>query len=123
MIEKIRHLPKANEAGPSTSSPRQAQPEEDRIKVEAPVTAGTENMPSGSENTIAIPATNFKRYLEATGIRYINMGQASKIQDNPEWDLEEPSNKWNRSFLTTKKTKTTETTNDEKLLESLVGWE
>ena len=46
-------------------------------------------MSSGSEYTFAVPAINFKRYLGATGFRYINMGKGSKIQTNNERDLEE----------------------------------
>ena len=46
-------------------------------------------MSSGSDNTIAVRAIIFKRYLGATGVRYINMGKASKIQMHSYWDLVE----------------------------------
>ena len=54
VIEKRMNLPKANETGPSTSSPRQTQPEEDRIEIDAPKPAETELMSSHSEFTIAV---------------------------------------------------------------------
>ena len=77
-------------------------------------------MSSGSENTIAVPAINFKRYLGATGVRYINMGKASKIQINSDWDLEETVRRVEQKFATDLKTIAGETTNDEKLLKTLV---
>ena len=56
--------------------------------MEAPEFGETETISSDSDNTIAVPAINFKGYLGATGVRYINMGQASKVQDDPKWDRE-----------------------------------
>ena len=46
-------------------------------------------MSSDSGQTTAVPAINFKRYLGATSVRYIQMGTASIRQYNEEWDLEE----------------------------------
>ena len=77
-------------------------------------------MSSGSENTIAVPANYFKRYLEATGVRYINMEKASKIQTNSVWDLKETIRQVEQKFTTDLETKAGETTNDEKLLKTLV---
>ena len=31
---------------------------------------------------------NFRKYLGATGVRYIRMCQASHVQENKEWNLE-----------------------------------
>ena len=42
-----------------------------------------------SDQTIAVPVINFKRYLGATGVRYIQMGTASKVQYEDKWDLGE----------------------------------
>ena len=76
-------------------------------------------MSSGSENTIAVPAITFKRYLGATGVRYINMGKASKYQTSGDWDLEETVCQVEQKFATDLKTIAGETTNDEKLLKTL----
>ena len=59
--EKVRNLPKTNEAGPSTSSPRQTQTEEDRTESEILEVAETEIMSSDSGNTIPVPTKKFKR--------------------------------------------------------------
>ena len=77
-------------------------------------------MSSGSENTLAVPAKNFKRYLGATGVRYINMEKASKIQTSSDWDLEETVCQVEQKFATYLKTIAGETTNDEKVLKTLV---
>ena len=115
-IYKIRNW-QPNETGQGTS---RQQTEETRTEVEIPDIEDTETMSSGSENTIAVPAINFKRYLGATGVRYINMGKASKIQQNNEWDLEDTVRQVEQKFATDLKTIAGETTNDEKLLKTLV---
>ena len=74
VIEKIRAKPKRDDTG--TSSNTQQSQEQDEI----------ETMSSDSDQTIAVPAINFKRYLGATSVRYIQMGTASKVQYNEEWD-------------------------------------
>ena len=77
-------------------------------------------MSSGSENTIAVPRIIFKLYLGATGVRYINMGKASKIQSNNEWDLVETVRQVEQKLATDLNTIAGETANDEKLLNTLV---
>ena len=77
-------------------------------------------MSSGSENTIAVPAINFKRYLGATGVEYINMGKASKIQTSSDWDLKETVRQVDQKFATGLKTVAGETTNEEKLFKTVV---
>ena len=77
-------------------------------------------MSSGSENIVSVLAINFKRYLDATGVRYINMGKGSKIQISSDWDLEETVRQVEQNFATDLKTIAGETTNDEKLLKTLV---
>ena len=64
-------------------------------------------------------AINFKRHLGATGVRYIQMGQASHVQDNTTWDMEEAIRQAEQEFTTDLKTIATETTNDEKMLKTL----
>ena len=120
VINKIRNLPKPNEAGRSTSNTEQIQQEKDSFEMETPGFAETETITSDSDNTIAVPAINFKRYLGATLVRYINMGEASKVQDDPKWDLDETVRQVDQKFATDLKTITGESTNDETLLKKLV---
>ena len=117
VIDKIRKLQKPNGTGQRTSRQQTGEIQHD---PEIPELEGVETMSSGSENTMAVPAINFKRYLGATGVRYMNMGKASKIQTNSEWDLEETVRQVEQKFATDLKTIAWETTNDEKLLKTLV---
>ena len=108
VIEKIRAKPKRDDTG--TSSNTQQPQKQDEI----------ETMSSDSDQTIAVPAINFKRYLGATSGRYIQMGTASKVQYNEEWDLEETIRQAEQKFSTDLRTIADETTNDEKLIKTLV---
>ena len=101
VIDKTRNLQKPNELGQRTS---RQQAETIQPDLEIPEFEDAETMSSGSENTIAVPATKFKRYLGATGVRYINMGLASKIQTNNEWDLEKRICQIEQKFATDLKT-------------------
>ena len=67
-----------------------------------------------------VPAINFKKYLGATGVMYIQMGQASHVQENKEWNLEEPIWQAERKFSTDPKMIGMETTNDCKPLKTIV---
>ena len=117
VINKIRNLQKPNETGQGTSRQQTGEIQPDS---EIPELEDAETMSSGSENTIAVPVINFKRYLGATGVRYINMGKASKIQINSDWDLEETVRQVEQKFVTDLKPIAGETTNNEKLLKTLV---
>ena len=117
VIDKIRNLQKPNETGQGTSG---QQTGEIQHGSEIPELEDAETMSSGSENTIAVPAINFKQYLGATGVRHISMGKASKIQTSSDWDLEETVRQVEQKFATDLKTIAGETTNDEKLLKTLV---
>ena len=86
VIDKIRNLQKPNETGQGTSRQQTGETQPD---PEIPEFDDAETMSSGSENTIAVPAINFKCYLGATGVKYKNMGKASKKQTNSDWELEE----------------------------------
>ena len=97
VINKTRILPKPNELGQRTSS---QQTETIQPHLEIPEVEDTETMSSGSENTIAVPANNFKGYRGATGVRYKYMGKASKIQTNNGWDLEETIRQVEQKFAT-----------------------
>ena len=108
VIEKIRAKPKRDETG--TSSSRQQPQEQDE----------TETTSSDSDQTIAVPTINFKRYLGATSVRYIQMGTASRVQYNEEWDLEETIRQAEQKLSTDLRTIADETTNDEKLIKTLV---
>ena len=78
VINKIRNLQKQSKPEQGTSRQRTEAIQPD---LETPF-EDAETMSSGSENTMAIPDISFKRYLGTTGVRYINMGKASKIQTN-----------------------------------------
>ena len=78
--------------------------------MEIPGFAEKETISSDSDNTIAVPMINFKRYLGATGVPYINMGQASNVQDDLKWDLEETVRQVEQKFAADLKTITGETT-------------
>ena len=39
--------------------------------------------------SLCVPAIYFKKYMGATGVRYIQTGQASHVQEENKWDLEE----------------------------------
>ena len=108
VIEKIRAKPKRDDTG--TSSNTQQPQEQDEI----------ETMSSDSDQTIAVQSINFKRYLGVISVRYIQMGTASKVQYNEEWDLEETIRQAKQKFSTDLRTIADETTNDEKLIETLV---
>ena len=118
VIDEIRNLrKKRDEAGPSTSKNTGSVEEETMPELQS---EETEIMSSDSDQTIAVPAINFKRYLGKTGMRYIQMGKASKIQNSENWDLEETVRQVEQKFATDLKTIARETTNDEKLLKTLV---
>ena len=117
VIDKIRNLQKPIETGQGTI---RQQTGEIQHNPEIPEFEDAETMSSGSENTIALPAINFKPYMGATGVRYINMGKASKVQTNFDWDLEETVRQVEQKFATDLKTILGETTNDEKLLKTVV---
>ena len=75
---------------------------------------------TSSADSFDVPTVNFERYLGTTGVRYIQIGQASHIQGENKWDLEETIRQAEQKFTTYLKTIATETTNDEKLLKTLV---
>ena len=77
VINKIRNLPNPNMPVQGTS--RQSTSEMVQLE-EVPELKNVETMSSGSQNTIAVQATNFKRYVGANGVGYINMGNASRTQ-------------------------------------------
>ena len=68
--------------------------------METPGFDETETGSSDSDNTVAVPAKKFKRYLGAIGVRYINMGKASQVQDSPLWDLEKTVLEVEQTFAT-----------------------
>ena len=117
VIDKKRNLQKPNETGQGTSRQQTGEIQHDS---EIPELEDAETLSSGSKNTISVPAINFKRYLGATGVRYINTGKASKIQTSSDWELEETVRQVEQKFATDLKTIAGETTNDEKLVKTLV---
>ena len=114
VIEKVRITPtvKNNEQG--TSGETQIGETDQQTE---------ETMSSHSNNSIDVPVTNFKKYLGANGVRYIQMRQASHVQNNNEWNLEKIIRQAEQKLATDLKTIATETANDDKLLKALVSLE
>ena len=111
MIEKIRNTPtnKNNKQGTSGET-----------QIEETDQQNEETMSSHSKDSIDVPAINFKNYLSATGVRYFQMGQASNVQNNNEWNLEETIRQAEQKFATDLKTIAMETTNDDNFLKILL---
>ena len=82
-------------------------------------------MSTGSDNSdsLDVPANLFKKYLEATAVKYIQMGRANHVQDTEECNFEETIRHTEQKFSMDVGTIAIETTNDENLLKSLVGLE
>ena len=77
VIEKIRNLPKRDEAGPSNSNTQQPQIEE-KLKYNNTPERRNRDRSSDSDQTIAVPAFNFKRHFGDTSVRCIQMEQQTK---------------------------------------------
>ena len=103
-------MPQKREKQLETSSETQEQ--EDSPEVETESTSSIESL--------GVPAINFKKYIGATGVRYIQMGQVSHIQEENKWDLEKTIRQAEQNFATDPRTTAKETTDDEKLLKTLV---
>ena len=82
VIEKFRNMPKKQDEG-------QTETTNDNIMEAGSQSETNETESTGSADSLDVPAINFKRYLGTTGVRYIQMGQASHIQNEKKWDLEE----------------------------------
>ena len=112
VIEKIRNMPKNQDEG-------QPETRDNTTEVEnQPETNETASI--SSADLFDVPAINFKRYVGTTGVRYIQMGQASHIQGENKWNLDKTIRQAEQKFTTDLKTIATETTNDEKLLKTSV---
>ena len=112
VIGKIRNMPKTQDGGQTGTSDNTTEAENQ------PETIETES--TSSVDSFDVPAVNFKRYLGTTGVRYIQNGQASHIQGENKWDLEETIRQAEQKFNTDLKTTATETTDDENLLKTLL---
>ena len=115
VIEKCRNMPKSNEEGPSSSNTQQPRDREQELELQQ--RAEIEN---DSDQTIAVPAINSRTYFGAASVRYIHMETASKLQYDDQWDLEETVRQVYQKFSPDLRIIADETTNDEKLLKTLV---
>ena len=91
LIEKIRKMSQKQEKQIETSGDIQEQ--EDSPKAEKESTSSIESL--------GIPAINFKKDMGATGVRFIQMGQASHVQEENKWDLEETIKQAGKNFQPT----------------------
>ena len=73
-----------------------------------------------SNDSIDVPAIYFKKYLVANGVQYIQVGQASHVQNNNERNLKETVRQAEQKFETDSKPIAMEPTNDDKPLKTLV---
>ena len=76
-IDNIRNMLERDEEG--TSNSNNQQPPEREQDLEMQRRDGKETMSSDSDQTIAVPAINFKRYLLVTSVGYFQMGTASRV--------------------------------------------
>ena len=110
VFEKTPNLPQKREKHLGTSSKTQEQEDSPEVETES----------TSSIKSLGVPAIKFKKYIGATDVRYIQMGQASHIQEENKWDLEETIRQAEQKFATDLRTIAKETTDDEKLLKTLV---
>ena len=74
VIEKINTpIQNKNEQGTSNKAPMKETDDHSE-----------ETTSANSNDSMDVPAINFKKYLGTTGVRYIQMGQASHVQENKE---------------------------------------
>ena len=106
VIEKIRKMPQKQEKQLETSGDIQEQEDSPEAETES----------TSSIGSMGVPAINFKIYMGATAVRYIQMGQASHVQEENKWDLEETIRQAEQKLATDRRTFAKETTNDERLL-------
>ena len=80
----------------------------------------TETDPTSSIESLVVEPINFKKYIRATGVRYIQMGHASHVHEENKWDLEGTIIQAEQNFATDLRTIAKETNKDEKLLKTIV---
>ena len=85
-----------------------------------PEAQSEETMLTGSNDSLDVPVKNFKKYFEATGERYIQMERANHVQENAEWKPEKPIRHTEQNISMDLRTIAIETTNDKKLLKTLL---
>ena len=112
MIERIRNTPIQNNTKEQGTSKIPPTYKTDDYSEETPS--------NNSNDSMEVPAINIKKYLGVTGVRYIQMGQASHDRENQEWNLEETIRQAEQKFSTDLKMIATEATIDDKLQKPLV---
>ena len=112
-------MPKRDETGTSSNNTQQSLDRSQELETQR---NEIETMSSDSDQTIAVPAINFKRYLGATSVRFIQMGTASKLQYDNQWDLEETVSQVEQKYSTDLRTTADEPTNDDKFLKHWYAW-
>ena len=73
-------------------------------------------------SVLEVPAMNWARYVGVKSVQYVKMGHAPKIiaEENKNWDLEQAVRETEKNFSTDLQILMTETTNDPRLLKTLV---
>ena len=104
VIKKTRNLPQKQQEEQQGTTDGIQEPD-DSPEIETKSTSSIESF--------GVPVISFKRYLGSTGVRYIQMGQTSHVQEDNKWDLEETMRQAEQKFTTDLRTIVTENTNDE----------
>ena len=114
-------MPKKDEAGTRSSSTKQLPDREQELEIQQ--SDEIKSISSDSDQTFAVLALNIKRYLGATSVRNMQMGTASKVQYDNQWDLEGTVRQVEQKFSSDLRIIADETTNYETLLKTLVSLE
>ena len=109
--------PEDNNADTSLACPTSHTPDETPME-EGEISSDSEMAPS----VLEVPTINWAHYLGVKSVQYIKMGHAPRIQalEPNNWDHENTVRETEKKFATDLQLLMTETTNDPKLLETLV---
>ena len=110
-------IQRTNNDQPGTS---RAEPvtQQDIIMEEGEISSDSELAPS----VLEVPTINWANYIGVKSVQYIKMGHAPRVQalEQNSWDLEQTVRETEKEFATDLQLLMTETTNDPKLLKTLV---
>ena len=102
---------------PDSSRP-QPVIQENILMEEGEISSDSELAPS----VLEVPTMNWVNYIRVKHVQYIKMGHAPKVQalEQNNWDLENTVRETEKEFATDLQLLMNETTNDPKLLQTLV---
>ena len=111
------YVQRTNNEQPGTSKSQPAT-QEDIPMEEGEISSDSELAPS----VLEVPTNNWANYIGIKNVQYIKMGHAPRVQalEQNSWDLEQTVRETEKEFATDLQLLMTETTNDPKLLKTLV---